>query len=126
MPKSVAPIYALDENNGNSLWADSISKETKNVNPAFRKLHNGKLVPIGYHRVNCHMIFGVKMEYFRRKDRLVEERHAIEQPATITYAIVVSRETVIIALTLDALNNFLVKVMDIQNAYITAPVTENI
>ena len=36
------------------------------------------------------------------------------------------RETVIIAMALAALNDLLVKVADIQNAYITAPVTEKI
>ena len=47
-------------------------------------------------------------------------------PATITYARTVSRETVIIALTLAALKYFPVKLADIQNAYIVVPVTENI
>ena len=49
-----------------------------------------------------------------------------EAPATITYASVVSRESVRIALTLDALNDLEVKAEDIQNAYLTAPVTERI
>ena len=49
-----------------------------------------------------------------------------EAPATLTYASVVSRETVRIALTLAALNDVEVKASDIQNAYLTAPVTEKI
>jgi hypothetical protein len=31
VPRSVAEAYALDKKNGNTLWADSIVKEMKNV-----------------------------------------------------------------------------------------------
>ena len=47
-------------------------------------------------------------------------------PATITYASVVSRETVRIALLMAALNDLNVKVGDVLNAYITAPITEKV
>ena len=47
-------------------------------------------------------------------------------PATLTYASVVSRETVRIALTIAALNGLQVKCGDVMNAYIQAPVTEKI
>ena len=50
----------------------------------------------------------------------------IEAQATLTYASVVSRQSVRIALTLAAPNNLEVKAADIQNAYLTAPVSENI
>ena len=45
-----------------------------------------------------------------------------EAPAAVTYASVVSRETVRIALLVAALNDHEVKTGDVQNAYITAPV----
>ena len=96
----------------------------KDSSPAFRKLDNGEIFPIGYHRVNCYMIFDVEMEDFRRKDRLVAGGHVTDPPYTITYAGVVSRETVRIDLTLAALNDLPIKVVDIQYSYITAPVTE--
>jgi hypothetical protein len=47
-------------------------------------------------------------------------------PATITYASVVSRETVCIALLMAALNDLNDKVGDVLNAYITAPITEKV
>ncbi|KAL7461107.1 hypothetical protein ACHAXS_003421, partial [Conticribra weissflogii] len=47
-------------------------------------------------------------------------------PPTITYASVVSRETVRIALTMAALNALKVMAADIMNAYITAPNKEKI
>ena len=98
----------------------------KNVSPAFRKLDHGEIVPIGYHRVNCYMVFNVKMEDLYRKARLVLGGHVTEPTATITYASVFPRETVSIALIVSVLNNFPVKVTDIQNSYITAPFIETI
>jgi hypothetical protein len=47
-------------------------------------------------------------------------------PATITCANVVSRETIHIALLMAALNDLNVKVGDVLNAYITAPITKKI
>jgi hypothetical protein len=66
------------------------------------------------------------MEDFRRKARLVTGGHRTEAPATLTYASVVSRETVRLALTIAALNDLEVKVGDVLNAYITAPVKEKV
>ena len=55
------------------------------------------------------------MEEFRCKSRLIAEGYVTETPVTITYAIVVSREIVRIALELTALNDLPVKLADIQN-----------
>ena len=52
---------------------------------AFKKLESGDILPIGYQRVNFHMIFDFKMEYSRRKARLVAGGHMTEPLATITY-----------------------------------------
>ena len=98
----------------------------KDASPAFRKLDNGKIVPIGYQRVNCHMIFDIKMKYLCRRARLIAIGHMTDPPSTVTYSIILSRETVNIALKLVALNDLLVKVANIKNAYIMAPVTEKI
>ena len=127
MPKTVAEALALDKKNGNTLWADAIAKEMKEVKVAFRKLKDGEQIPIGYQRVPLHMVFDVKMEGFRCKARLVAGGHVTKPPATVTYASVVSCETVRIALTLAAaLHELEEKVGGIMNAYITVPVTEKI
>jgi hypothetical protein len=47
-------------------------------------------------------------------------------PAIITYASVVSRETIRIALLMAALNDLNVKVGDVLNAYIIAPITKKV
>ena len=106
VPKSVSHAYALDDKNGKTLWTYTISKEMNGVIPAFRKLDNGEIVMIGYHRVNFHMVFDVKMGDFRRKAKLVAGGHMAEPPATITYESVFLRDTVRIYLTLYALTFF--------------------
>jgi hypothetical protein len=126
IPKTVKEALALDRKNGNTLWADAIAKEMREVRIAFNILPDGSSAPIGYQKIPCHMIFDVKTEDFRQKVRLVAGSHLTEAPATITYASVVSRETVCLALTFASLNDLEVKVGDVLNAYITAPVKEQV
>ncbi len=66
------------------------------------------------------------MEDFRQKARLVAGCHLTKAPATIIYASLVSRETVSLALTFASLNDLKVKVGNVLNAYITAPVKEKV
>ena len=66
-------------------------------------------------------------ENFRRKARFVAGGHTTEVPdSLITYASVVSRDSVRIALTIAALNDLKVMACDIQNAYLTADCREKI
>ncbi len=85
-------------------------------------------LPIGFQQVKCHLIFDVKMgeESFRRKARFVAGGHTTEVPSTLTFASVVSRDSVRIALTIAALNGLKVMACDIQNAYFTADCREMI
>ena len=126
VPKTVEEAKMIDEMNGNTLWQDAIRKEMDAVCVAFKILHGDEKVPPGYQEIRCHLIFDIKMEDFRRKARYVAGGHTTEPPATITYASVVSRESVRIALTLAALNDIQVKTSDIQNAFLAAPAAEKI
>ena len=49
-----------------------------------------------------------------------------DTPAVVTYASVVSRETVRIALTIAALNDLEVQASNVMNAFLTAPCAEKI
>jgi hypothetical protein len=98
----------------------------KEVHIAFNILPGGHSAPIGYQKIPCKLMFDVKMEDFRQKARLVAGGHRTEAPVTITYASVVSNETVRLALTIASLNDLEVKVGDISNAYITTPVKEKV
>ena len=128
IPKNVKEAKLFDMENGNTLWWDSILKEMKNVMIAFEEFEGEvKDIPPGYQKVTCHLIFDIKMgENFRRKARMVAGGHQTTTPAVLTYASVVSRDSVRICLTIAALNNLRVLACDIQNAYLTAPCREKI
>jgi hypothetical protein len=126
IPKTVNEALALDRKNGNTLWVDAIAKEMREVCIAFNILPDGSSVPIGYQKIPCHMIFDIKIEDFQQKARLVAGCHLTKAPATITYASVVSHETVHLALTFVSLNDLKVKVGNVLNAYITTPVKEKV
>jgi hypothetical protein len=79
-----------------------------------------------YQEIRCHMIFDVKMEDFHRNARFVAGVHTTDIPHAMTYVSVVSRESVRIALTLADLNDLDAKMADIENAYLTAPITEKV
>jgi len=120
IPKTVKRALEIDTENGNRMWRDAIAKEMEAVRVAFKILDDGKMPPPGYQRMECHMIFDIKLDGFRRKARLVAGGHQMEPPASVlTYASVVSRETVRIAFTIAALNDLQVKASDVQNAYLT-------
>ena len=69
------------------------------------------------------MIYDIKMD-FTRKARLVAEGCRTPDTVNSTYAGVVSRESVRIALTYAALNDLDVYAADVQNAHLQAPCSE--
>jgi hypothetical protein len=72
------------------------------------------------------MIFDVKMEDFRRKARFLAGGHTTDAHHVMTYESVVSRDSVRITLTLATLNDLDAMMGDIENVYLTAPITEKV
>ena len=99
-----------------------------NVRVAFEELECDKRqLPLGYQEVGCQMIFDIKMgENFRRKARMVAGGHTTETPAALTYASIVSRDSVMIALTIVALNVLKLLACDIKHAYLSDHCREKI
>ena len=128
IPKTVLQAHQIDTKNGNTLWWDAICKEMKNVRPAFEAFEGGaEQLPSGFQEIKCHMIFDVKIgENFCRKARLVAGGHITDAPATLTYSLVISCDSIRIALTIAALNELEVMACNIQNAYLTANCCEKI
>ena len=128
IPKNALEAKAIDLENGDTLWWDAICKEMRNVRPAFETWDKSvEEIPVGYQQVRCHLIFDVKMgENFRRKARFVAGGHTTAVPSVLTYASVVSHDSVRIALTVAALNDLKLMACDIQNAYLTADCREKI
>ena len=92
---------------------------------AFEILPESAPKPEGYSRSRGNLIFDVKMN-FTRKARLFKNGHNTPDSALSTFASVVSRDRVRIAFTNVALNGLDVNAANIQNAYLQAPVSENI
>ena len=69
------------------------------------------------------MVFNVKIEDFRHNPRLVTGGHMTKAPSTTKYYSIVSRQTVGIDLMITTLDDLEVKLDDMLNAYIQAPVT---
>ena len=124
LPRSVTHAYELDKQNNDTFWRDAIKKEMKNVLIAFELLDQGEEPPRHLKELGVHLVFDVKMD-LTRKARLVADGHKTADPKGSTYAGVVSRETVRIAFTYAALNELDVLAADIQNAYLTAPTSED-
>jgi hypothetical protein len=124
IPKSVEEAKRIDAENGDTLWWDAICKEMKNVRIAFEEADDDAKL-IGFEKLGVHMVFDVKLgENYRRKARLVADGHKTENPSSITYSSVVSRDSVRIAFLIAALNELDILACDIQNAYLTAPCRE--
>ena len=125
VPRTCKEALALDAENGNDLWHKAIMKEMNNVRIAFDIRDRDTRPPPGYKCVDLMMVFDIKMD-FTRKARLCARGDQTEPPVTLTYASVVSRESVRIAFLVAALNNLEVLMFDIGNAYLNAPASEKI
>ncbi|KAI2493498.1 Reverse transcriptase (RNA-dependent DNA polymerase) [Fragilaria crotonensis] len=112
LPKTVAEALKIDERTGTDFWRKAIELEMKNVMPAFEFIDDDA-VPKFYKKIDCHMIFDVKMD-LTRKARLVAGGHQTDPPKESTYSSVVSRDSIRIAFTLAALNDLDVLSADVQ------------
>ena len=90
-----------------------------NSNVAFHILGEEEQPQVGFTEITCHLIFDVKMD-LTRKARYVAGGHLTDPPSSMTYASVVSRETVRIAFLIAALNDLRILTGYIQNAYLNA------
>ena len=94
-----------------------------NVSVAFKVLDSMENLPVGYSKLSVHMVFDIKLD-LTRKARLVADGHLTPDPIDSTYAGVVSRETVRIALTYAALMGVDIWAAVVVNAFVQAPTTE--
>jgi hypothetical protein len=123
LPSLVRNAIEIDQKNGNTLWQDALSKEMSNVYVAFEILGPGMKAPPGWHKASGQLIFDVKMD-FTRKARWVKDGHKTLDSAMSSFAGVVSRDSICIALAHVALLGLPVLGADIRNAYLQAPSSE--
>ena len=74
VPTNIEHSKRLDKQNGNTLWADALTKEMTNVSIAFEILEEGEPVPVGWSKSSGHLIWDVKVD-FTRKCRWVKDSH---------------------------------------------------
>jgi hypothetical protein len=125
VPKSVKEALEIDAEMGTNFWKRAIEKEMANVMPAFKFLEGDENLPVGCQKIDCHIIFDVKLD-LTRKARYVAGGHMTEAPAALTYSSVVSRESVRIAFMAAALNGLDILAADAQNAYLNADCRESV
>ena len=123
VPTTPSHAKELDEQNGNTLWQDAEAKEMYQVSVAFKILEDDECLPPGWKKSSGHLIYDIKMD-FTRKARWVKDGHLTADPKVTSYAGVVSRESIRIALTYASLLGVDVLAADIRNAYLQAPSSE--
>ena len=95
----------------------------KNVMVVLKVLDFSEKAPVGYSRLRVHMVFDIKLD-LTRKACLVTDGHLTPDPVDSTYAGVISRQTIRIALTYAALHGLDLWAADIMNVFVQAPTTE--
>jgi hypothetical protein len=123
VPRDYWHAMKIDEETGTTYWRDALDKEIYNVGGAIVILDEGEGPPPTWTKTSGHIIWDVKMDY-TRKARWVKHGHKTPDPETCSYAGVVSRESVRIALTYAAMHGLDVFAGDIRNAYLQAPTSE--
>jgi len=91
VPRTHAQVLELDKQNGNTKWQDAEATEMNQLseyNTFVDKGING-VVPSGYKKIRCHMIYDVKHDG-RHKARLVAGGHLTDPNTESVYSGVVS------------------------------------
>jgi Reverse transcriptase (RNA-dependent DNA polymerase) len=94
------------------------------IDCAFEFPANGK-APVGFQKIDCHMIFDVKM-MLEQKACYIAGGHQTTPTKDITFASVMSRDSIRIASLVAALNNLDVLSANISGAYLNANAAEKV
>jgi hypothetical protein len=81
--------------------------------------------PVGYQKIDCHMVFDIKMT-LERKAWYVTSGHQTEPSKDITFASVISCDSICIAFLVAALNDLEILSANISGAYLNAPCAEKV
>jgi hypothetical protein len=95
------------------------------VLPALEVLDRGDSAPVGSTLIDLTIVFDIKMD-FTRKARICARGDQTDPPSSITYASVVTRESVRLGFLTAALNDLNVLSADVAGAYLNAPCAEKV
>eukprot|EP00980_Cylindrotheca_fusiformis_P018168 scaffold5886_cov93-Cylindrotheca_fusiformis.AAC.2 len=125
IPNSVKRALEIDKETGTKYWEAALAKEMKNIWPVFEIKNEGERAPVGSTLIDLTIVFDVKMD-FTRKARICARGDQTDPPSSITYASVVSRESVRIGLLMAALNDLDIMSADVAGAYLNADCPEKV
>ncbi len=127
VPRSVKEAYRLDEENGNTYWADAMKRETGQLweYNVFHSIGKGARAPPGYQQIPLRMVFDVKQD-LKRKARLVARGDKTDPPMDSVYSGVAAMRSLRIVCFLAELNGLTLTGGDIGNAYLEAYTKEKV
>lgn len=125
LPKNVQRALEIDRESGTTFWQEAIKKEVGTVRPALDIRKQGDTAPVGSTLIDLTIVFDIKMD-FTRKARICARGDQTDPPSSITYASVVTRESVRIGFLVAALNDLNVLSADVAGAYLNAPCAEKV
>ena len=127
VPRNWKEAVEIDRNNGNTLSQDAVGKEMKTVRPALEVRDGEEKDLVGFTRITGYIIYTVKLgKNFKRKARYVVDGYKTDPPSTLTYASVVSRDSVRLFFLIASLNGLDAAYCDIEGAYSNADCREKV
>jgi hypothetical protein len=90
---SIEEALRIDRELGTDLWQKAIEKEMKMIDCAFEFPEDNK-APVGYQKIDCHMVFDVKMTLECKARCIASSGHQTEPTKEITFMSVVSRDSI--------------------------------
>ena len=125
IPKTLRRALEIDRETGTNFWRKALEKEMKNILPVFEILEEGQKVPVGSTKIDLTVIFDIKMD-FTRKVRICARGDMTDPPSSMTYASVVSRDSIRIGLLIASLNDLELMSADVAGAYLNADCPERV
>ena len=127
LPRNVKEAFRLNEDNGNTDWADAMGLELEQLAEykAFRDLGKTARVPRGYQQILLQMVFDVKQS-LKQKARLVAHGDKTKPPRESVYSGVATMQSLRIICFLAELNGLEITGGDIGNAYLEAYTKEKV
>ena len=117
MPIDVAEPKKLYNDNWDKLWKYATKKEIEDSRVDFQLIGNEDKSSVEYKEITCHLIFDTRMD-LTRKSWYMAGGHLTNTPSSISYASVVSQESVIISFLVATLNDLDIIAGDIHNVYL--------
>jgi len=122
-PNDIRRALKIDDETGTTHWREALTRETRTVLPAFKILKKEEKVLLGYNELLT--VYDLTMD-LTRKTRICARGDQTETPSSVTYASVVTRESIRIGFVLALLNDLEVLTADVAGAYLNAPCAEKV